>query len=450
MLYPPELQGPEAPRYRDRVSIVIEVEATLDPMPRILLLLPTSSYKATEFLDAARALGVEVVVATDRRQALAAQAPGRTIHLDFEAADPSRRARPLHAERRFAAVLGVDDETTVAASGIAAALGLEHNPPEAVATARDKARFRTLQHRAELPAPGFEVIPRDADPAGLADRVPYPCVLKPLAMSASRGVLRADGPEDFARAFARLGRLLRDDGGPRSRWVLVEDYLPGDEIALEALVDEGRLQPLAWFDKPDPLVGPTFAETLYVTPARISESVRRAATVAVQGVVDALGLRTGPLHAEVRLPHGSEPVVLEAAPRTIGGRCGRGLRFGGGRSLAQIVIGHALGEPPPGELAEPAGILMLPVPSAGRLRGVEGLEEAARVRGITGVEITVTSGQPVEPLPEGDRYLGFVFAEAATPDEVERALREAGAGIRAVIDAAPAGSNAAGQPLAEL
>jgi biotin carboxylase len=280
----------------------------------------------------------------------------------------------------------------------------------------------------------------DDGPREAAHAVAYPCVLKPTFLSASRGVIRADDPASFVEAFGRIARLLADPdlaarGGDEARLVLVESFLPGREVALEGLLVAGRLKTLALFDKPDPLDGPSFEETLYVTPSRLPEAVQRRVRDAVQSAADAIGLREGPVHAEVRAPD-QACVVLECAARSIGGLCSRTLRFGAGWSLEEVLLRHALGltlEPPARDAAA-AGVLMLPIPRAGVLREVRGLSFAAAIAGIEGIEITIPLGQRLTPLPEGDRYLGFAFARAATPEAAEAALRRARDSLTFVID----------------
>ncbi|HKQ62881.1 MAG TPA: ATP-grasp domain-containing protein [Candidatus Polarisedimenticolaceae bacterium] len=407
---------------------------------RVLLLMPTATYKATDFLAAAEKLGVEVIVGSDRRQALEDEAPGRTLALDF--LEPQRsvtRITQLGDAGALRAVVGTDDETTLLAAAAAAALGLPHNPLEAVRAARDKHETRRLLAAAGLPGPTFARVALDAEPAAAAAGAPYPCVLKPLGLSASRGVLRADDAAQFVAAFARIRAILaqpdvRGKGGD-AQHLLVEEYIPGAEVALEGLLARGELRVLALFDKPDPLEGPTFEETLYVTPSRRPDATQAAIAAEVQAGCRALGLREGPVHAELRLP-GGLPWLLELAPRTIGGLCSRTLRFGAGVSLEELILRHALGRGT-GELVRErsaSGVMMIPVPRAGRLRAVDGLEAARAVPGVEGVTITIPLGGEVVPLPEGHRYLGFIFARDASPAAVEAALRQAHARLRFELD----------------
>jgi len=286
---------------------------------------------------------------------------------------------------------------------------------------------------ADVPVPAFALHRLDGGPVGPAAEARYPCVLKPLALSGSRGVIRADDPPSFEAAWRRIERLLaraRADRRPRDEEaasaLLVEGFIPGPEVALEGLLRGGRLDVLALFDKPDPLDGPFFEETLYVTPSRHPLELQCDVARVVSDAARALELAEGPVHAELRLPPAG-PVVLEVAARTIGGLCARTLRFGAGVSLEEIVVAHAMGLPIESLARErrAAGVMMLPIPRAGVLRGVSGVEVARSVPGVEDVVITIAAGREVEPLPEGDAYLGFAFARGDRPDQVEAALRTA-------------------------
>ena len=395
-------------------------------MERALLLLPTTTYRTQAFLDAAGALGVEVVCASERPNVFEARAPDGLLTLDFD--DPDAAAEGV---RRFAetfpidAVVGVDDRTTVAAAAIAERLGLPANPVGAVAAARDKLEMRRRLVAAGVPVPRFEPVSLDDDPAPVARAATYPCVLKPLALSASRGVIRADTPLEFVAAVQRIARILAG-AGDTSRTLLAEEFVPGAEVALEGLLVGGALQTLALFDKPDPLDGPFFEETIYVTPSRLPEPVQAELATMTARAAAALGLRDGPVHAELRVgPRG--PRVIEVAARSIGGLCSRALRFGAGMTLEELILRHALGRKIESYERErrPAGVMMLPIPRAGRLRAVTGVEAARAVPGIEEIVITSHRGQDLVPLPEGWQYLGFVFARAQTPEAVEQALRAA-------------------------
>lgn len=397
-------------------------------MARVLLLIPTTSYKTADFMAAAEALGVEPVVGTDRRQALESLAPGGTLALDLVRSERGLRAiREFHVAAPFAAVVGTDDETTVLAALAAEALGLPHNPPGAVAAARDKYAMRCRLRDAGLPGPHFRLVDLDGTAAAAARAVGYPCVIKPRGLSASRGVLRCDDPASLAAAFDRVRDIVRraGDRGVDRRTLLVESYLPGPECTVEGLLAGGELSPLAIFDKPDPMAGPTFEETLFVTPSRMSSKLARRTIDAAAAACAALGLREGPVHVELRRVRGV-PTVLEVAPRTIGGLCARTLRIGTGMALEEIVLRHALGmtfEPP--SLPGAVGVSMIPVRTPGVLAGIDGVEAARAVDGVVEVTMTLHRGDELVPLPEGNRYAGFVFAKAGDPEDVERILREA-------------------------
>jgi biotin carboxylase len=334
--------------------------------------------------------------------------------------------------------VAADDGTSLIAALAAERLGLPANPPAAARAAGHKGESRRRLQAAGVAVPRFAVHPLAGGPEGPARETRYPCVLKPLALSASRGVIRADDPASFAAAWRRIERILErsrserrpaDDEARRS--ILVEAFVPGPEVALEGLLRGGRLEALALFDKPDPLDGPFFEETLYLTPSRhpapLQAEVERVAATAAR----ALGLREGPVHAELRLPP-SGPVVLEVAARSIGGLCARTLRFGAGISLEEVIVAHAMGMGLERIRRErrAAGVMMLPIPAAGILHGVSGIEAARAVPGVEDVVVTIPAGRQVEPLPEGDAYLGFLFARGDEPAEVEVALRRGHAEIR--------------------
>jgi biotin carboxylase len=403
-------------------------------VPRVLLLLPTSTYRAPDFVRAATRLGVEVVVGSDEMPILMGGRPiegatERAVALPLD--DPDTAADLIVAldERRGVdAVVAVDDRGVLAAAAAGERLGFPHNPPEAVAATRDKSAMRRALAAAEVPQPAFVVSEDELpDPADF----PLPWVLKPVDRSGSQGVIRADDL-DAARAAAARIRALSDElcDGP----LLVEQYVPGFEVAVEGLLRGGTLSVLAVFDKPDPLEGPYFEETIYVTPSRCSpETIGRIEIVTARACA-AIGLVEGPVHAELRVE--DERVhVIEVAARSIGGLCARTLRFGAGIALEELVLRHALGMPLDTLAREPAasGVMMLPIPAAGTLQEVRGQDAARAVPGVTGLEITIPRGREVVPLPDGDRYLGFVFARANTPTEVETALRAAHAALEVVI-----------------
>ena len=411
-------------------------------MERLLLLIPTTSYRVADFMAAARRLDVEVVVGSNERPVLEQYAAGRTVTLDF--ADVDRGFEQIAAFARdhpLAAILGVDDETTLLAATASERLGLPHNTPESVAATRDKYRFRSVLANAGPPAPAFQQLALDDDPALAARVAPYPCVLKPVALAASRGVIRADDEAGFIAAFERIARILRGPEvagfGEANQRILVESFIPGAEVALEGLLIRGRLHVLALFDKPDPLDGPFFEETIFVTPSRLPTAVQERITATVEQAIAALGLRDGPIHAELRVNRdGVWPI--EVAARSIGGLCSRVLRFGAGVRLEELILGHALGLSIESLERErrPAGVMMIPTPMAGTLRAVRGLDEARAVAGVDEATISIAIGHEVAPPPEGTHYLGFIFAHGDTPEAAEASLREAHRRLEFDIEAA--------------
>ena len=410
---------------------------------RLLLIIPTTTYNTSDFMAAAARLDVDVVVASDRKQVLEELAPGKTLTLPFDNPDGAVEAIVRFCQQQpVKAIVGVDDHSVLLAALANKALGIGHNDPEAVAAAGNKLLLRRKLAAAGLPSPAVCVFDTADEAEVAAAEITFPCVLKPTFLAASRGVIRANDTTQFIAAFERIRRLLEDRtlsrrGGAAARQILVEEYLPGDEVAVEGILREGELSVLAMFDKPDPLEGPFFAETMYVTPSRQAAGSQREVESMVARGAAALGLRHGPVHAELRV--GDEATYpLEIAARSIGGLCSRILRFGAGLSLEELVLSHATGAAIdcPERQGAAAGVMMLPVPANGVLRRVEGVEAARLTRHIEDLVITIPADEVVVPLPEGDRYLGFMFAAADTPIEVEMALRQAYRQLDVVIEVA--------------
>ncbi len=395
---------------------------------------------------------MELTVASERTSAFERAQPANLLTLDF--ATPERaadQARQFAREHPVGGVVGVDDDTAVVAAHIARTLDLAGNSVEAALAARDKQRQRVALAAAGVPAPRAALHHLDENPGTLAAQVAYPCVLKPLRLAASQGVIRADEPGGFTAAVARLAKILAVPAaagcGDVARQFLVEEFVPGPEVALEGLLVAGRLQVLALFDKPDPLDGPFFEETIYVTPSRLPLPEQGAVREVAQDAVRALGLRDGPVHAELRV-NDRGAWLIELAARPIGGRCSAALRFvmreaGGGKreaSLEEIILCHAMGMKLPTLEREPraSGVMMIPVPGGGALREVLGLEEARAVPLVEEIAITAHRGQMLVPWPEGSRYPGFIFARGETPAAVEAALRAAHGRLRFVLESAHA------------
>ena len=396
---------------------------------RILLLAATTGYQTRVFAGAARRLEMDVVPGTDRCRNMDDPWGDHALPVRFERPEESLRLiEEEAAQRPFDGIVAVGDRPVYLAALAAQRLGIPYSPPAAVAASRDKFLMRQCFRLAGLPVPSFFRVSTEEDPSRAAERAPFPCVLKPLGLSGSRGVIRANDPREFALAFERIATILksREIRGLRERmhlYVQVESYIPGREYALEGIVTNGRLQVLALFDKPDPLDGPFFEETIYVTPSRENASRRAALERSAREAVRALGLTHGPVHAEMRANE-QGVWVLEVAARPIGGLCAKALRFDAGMPLEELILRHAVGEDVSAlRLADAAtGVMMIPIPKAGIYEEVSGVERA-RLPGIEEVVITAKQGQRLEPLPEGSSYLGFIFAGGQSPDDVEQALR---------------------------
>jgi hypothetical protein len=396
---------------------------------RLLLIGATTGYQTRAFAEAAARLGFDLLLATDRCHVLDDPWGDRALPLRFE--DPEGAARAIAEEKGIDGIVALGDRPAYLAALAAERLGLPYNSPDSTLACRNKFLARERFRSAGLPVPGFSRIPLMDDPDAAARSALYPCVLKPLGLSASRGVIRADNPAEFAQAFRRIRALLEQPDIVRlrdeqDRFIQVEDFIPGREFALEGILTRGRLRTLALFDKPDPLNGPYFEETIYITPSRESREIQTAIVSATERAIEALGLSHGPIHAEMRVNERGA-WMLELAARPIGGLCARVLP-----GLEELILRHAAGEDvasfsfPSGA----AGVMMIPIPREGVYQGVEGVEAASAVPGIEEAIVTAKQGQKLLPLPEGSSYLGFIFARGATGEEVETALRMANAELR--------------------
>jgi biotin carboxylase len=410
---------------------------------RLLILASKLGYQTRSFADAAGRLGADVVFGTDRCRKLDDPWGDGALPLRFNEPEGAAEAIARLANRTpVDAVLALGDQPALAAAHAASRLGLGGNSVEAVRNCHTKLRQRDVLRAAGLPVPDFFAFRLDEPPAGVLPRVSFPCVVKPLVLAASQGVIRADDADGFTAAVGRIRALLESPPLTASHRtdldrLLVESYVPGSEVAVEGLLTRGRLRVLAIFDKPDALEGPFFEETIYVTPSRLPAAVQDAIRDCVARAAAALGLTDGPLHAEFRIREG-RPWVLELQPRPIGGLCARALRFGPDRmGLEELLVRHALGFPGAEEEreADASGVMMIPVPRSGIFERVEGLEEAQATPAVTEIEITARQHDPVLAWPEGASYLGFIFARDEDPARVERTLREAHARLRFIFSA---------------
>ncbi|MHB1092909.1 ATP-grasp domain-containing protein [Thiobacillus sp.] len=398
-------------------------------MPRVLLLLPTTGYANQDFVAAAARLNIELVTCADYCRRLA---PGwglpPLMSVSFDRPEIAVRRVMKELKQTVDAVVAVDDHGSALAAQLRVALKLPGNPPEAVATLTDKLRFRQLQQASHLPCPEFVEIAGGAVDAAIA--LGFPLVVKARRLNASRGVIRVDDAGQLRRALLQVRRIqarAQRDAGELD--LLVERFIPGVEVALDGILTHGVLQVLAVFDKPDPLDGPYFEETLFVTPSRLPAATQSELAVAVQRACTASGVTEGAIHAEARI-NDAGVWLLEIAPRSIGGLCGRIFAVPFGMDMAEIILRHAVGLPLPQAHEETAaGVMMIPTPTSGILQGVDGLDAARSVPHVTGIEITAHAGNLVAPPPAGASYLGFIFSRAATPQAAERALRDAHAAL---------------------
>jgi biotin carboxylase len=386
---------------------------------RILLLAATTGYQTQMFAHAADRIGYELVLATDRCHVLDDPWGDRALPIRFN--DPYGAADAAGQIPALQGIVALGDRPAEVAAVIAARLGIRYNSPVSAAASRNKFEARKRFQSEGLLVPRFSRIGLTQDTGQFAIHQSYPCVLKPTGLSGSRGVMRANNPEQFIAAFRRIEALLRDPDIDDREYIQVEEFIPGAEFALEGLVTDGRLRVLALFDKPDPLDGPFFEETIYVTPSRQSDTVQRAISETAQSAVRALGLTHGPVHAEMRVNHRGV-WMLEVAPRPIGGLCAQVLP-----GLPELILRHACGEDVTklNVSDRAAGVMMIPIPSAGIYQQVSGLPEACDTPGIEDIVITAKQGQNLIPLPEGKSYLGFIFARGEDPQQVEQAIRKA-------------------------
>ncbi len=414
-------------------------------MSRVLLLIGSRTYRAQAFVDAADKLGLEVVKGIDLPSDLA-KFYNPTLPLQF--AQPERAAQAVIAyakQNPVRAIISPDDDAAVIAALAADELDLTSNSPDAAHAAKNKALMRERLANARVQSPNHQLFSINDDPAQISQSLNYPCVVKPALLSASQGVIRANNAHEFVDAFNTtrkiiLNNTLTPDIGYWTldlKQILIEDYIPGIEVALEGILTGGHLTLLALFDKPDPLVGPYFEETIYVTPSRLPRETQDALCDTTARACAAIGLRDGPIHAELRV-NDAGVWVIEVAGRSIGGLCSKTLRFGNGEvSLEELILRHAIGADITGIEREnrASGVMMIPIPESGLLKKVEGVEEARAVPFIEEIEITLAPNHPILTLPYGNTYLGFIFARGETPEQVEAALRAAHARLR--IEIAP-------------
>ncbi len=415
-------------------------------MAHILLLLPTATYRAEAFLKAARRLNISVTIGCEQAGRWDDSPSNKVLLLNFQNLKASQdRVAQFAKTHPLDGIIGVEDTTSYIAASLASFLGLPHHSPKAASAARNKLEMRTLLQESKIRIPHFVSFSIYVDPKHIANQIQYPCVVKPLILSASCGVIRADDPERFCQAFTRVKTLLIQLGlaekEKAAQSLLVEDFVPGTEVAVEGILTNGNLRVLALFDKPDPLDGPFFEETIYITPSRLPSEIQDQISDTLQQAARALGIAEGPVHGELRI-NTAGVWVIELAARSIGGRCSQILQFGSGMSLEELILRHALHlEIPTFEREkQAAGVMMLPIKKAGYFQAIHGQHEARNTPGITFLEITAQAGDLLVPLPEGTRYLGFLLAKGPSPENVERSLREAYGCLKVETNPLPGGT----------
>lgn len=401
---------------------------------RLLILAPPSSYRLAPYLRAANRCQVTPLIVSDGRHSLVSEV-AQGLHIDFDDTDAAIASIvELSMREAIAGIIATDDYSVALAARMAQALSLTHNPPQTALTTSRKDLSRAALAKAGLPVPEFRLIDLQGELLQQLNQFPLPAVLKPLNLSASRGVIRVNNSEQFLQACERIHAIIRQQADVfLQNTLLCEAYIHGSEVAIEGIVDSGEFHCLALFDKPEPLHGPYFEETYYITPSRLPAKLQDAITECTAAACRALGIVTGPVHAEFRIQD-ERLWILEVAARTIGGECARLLQFGTGYTLEELVVSHAIGKPiKPGTLQQAAGVLMIPTPKSGILRRVEGVMAAQKVPLIKDVHINIREGNELISLPEGNSYLGFIFARGDDAAAVEQALRQAHAQLNIVV-----------------
>ena len=408
----------------------------------LLLLMTTSTYRANAYLEASKKLDIDTIIGTDQPDILGHLNPGSSINLDYSKNDDSKKKItelvnkfPIHA------VLAIDEETLILGAMVAESLGLICHSMESVSATRSKYEIRKILSEDGLRNPEFKLISSEENPELISKSISFPCVMKPTFLSGSRGVIRANNEKEFMNAYMRIKNILDEPeviirGGNEAKMILIEEYIDGIEVAVEGIVVNGKFLPLTIFDKPEPLEGPFFEESLYVTPSRLPNSVQEKILEETKNASHAIQLTNGPVHAELRIDGNGDPWVIDIASRTIGGKCSKAIKFSDGISLESIILSHVLGKQLPNivPISSSSGVMMIPIPKSGILKEVLGKEDALAIKGIEEVEITIPLGVKIVELPEGDRYLGFIFASSEKSEETIEILKEAHKNLKFKIE----------------
>jgi len=407
----------------------------------VILIIPSASYRTGPFMNAIKKLDLKVLVISDKSQVFSGKYPDNLIIINFNHwKDKSVEISKWAKNNGLKAVIGVDEESIVLAANLSNFLNVDHNSIESVLLTKNKYLMRTELKKTGLCSPWFKIFSIYESSNKIINEISFPCVIKPTFLSASRGVIRVNTIKELANGIKTINELLsleeiRERGGEKSDWILVEEYIPGKEVAIEGIVSEGKLKVLAVFDKPEPLVGPTFEETIFVTPSILPEKTLYSLFETAEIAVNTLGIVKGPVHIEIRI-NSSGNYILECASRSIGGICSNVLEFHGGMSLEELILRSYLGRNvEKTKLTDTArGVMMMPNEKSGILKEIRGVEDALNVKGVTDLQITLKPGENLEPLPKGDRYLGFIFAEDKDQELVIKALKNAWSKIAVVLE----------------
>jgi len=407
----------------------------------VILIIPSASYRTSAFIAVVEKLDLKVLVISDKSQVFSGKYPDNLIIMNFHHWKERLVEISEWSEiNGLKAVIGVDEKSIVLAANLSKYLKVEHNPVESVLLTKDKYLMRIELKKAGVNSPWFKRFSIHDSSNKIINEISFPCVIKPTFLSASQGVIRVNTKKELANGIKTLNELLsleeiRERGGEKSDWILIEEYIPGKEFAIEGIVSEGKLKVLAVFDKPEPLEGPIFEETIFVTPTSLSEKNKFSLFETAQKALNALGIVKGPVHVELRI-NSSGNYILECASRSIGGLCSKVLEFQGGMSLEELIVRSYLGRNVEKSklIGSASGVMMMPNEKMGILKEMRGIEDALNVKGVTDLQITVKPGEKLVPLPKGDRYLGFIFAEEKYQELVIKALKNAWSKIEVVLE----------------
>lgn len=402
----------------------------------------TSTYRASAFLEASKKLEISTIIGTDQPDILGHLNPGSSINLDYSKNNDSKKKIIEHINKfPIHGVLAIDEETLILGAIVADSLGLICHSMESVSTTRSKYELRKVLSEDGLRNPEFKLISSEENPKLISKSISFPCVMKPTYLSGSRGVIRANNEKEFTNAYLRIKNILDEPeaiirGKDEAKMLLIEEYIDGIEVAVEGIIVNGEFLPLTIFDKPEPLDGPFFEETLYVTPSRLPKSLQEKILEETKNASNAIQLTNGPVHAELRIDRNGDPWVIDIASRTIGGKCSRAIKFSDGITLESIILSHVLGKKLPNivPISSSSGVMMIPIPKSGVLKEVLGKEDALAIEGIEEIEITIPLGDKIVQLPEGDRYLGFIFASSKKSNETIEILKEAHKNLKFEIE----------------